>query len=208
MKNSIKIIFLLFLESSINLKNRKYMIEIWKTVIIKGETYDNYQVSNLGRLMSLNYRGTGRAELMNPGKLKDGYLIVVLTKDRKRHTYTVHRLIAETFLPNPNNLPEVNHKDENKENNFVGTPENDYKDGNLEWCDSKDNCNYGTRNERIAKAKSKPVLQFTLTGEFIREWPSTMECKRNGFNQGNISSCCLGERKSADGYIWKYKDKE
>lgn len=172
------------------------MIEIWKTVVIKGEIYDNYQVSNLGRILILNYRRTGRVELMKPGKIKGGYLVVSLCKNGKRHTYTLHRLIAETFIPNPDNLPEVNHKDENKQNNSVD---------NLEWCDSKENCNYGTRNERIAKTLSKTVLQFSLNGEFIREWESTQECKKNGFNQGNISSCCLGKRKSADGYIWMYK---
>ena len=118
--------------------------EIWRTPIDKGETYDNYQVSNLGRLMSLNYRNTGRAELLKTSKDKCGYLRVGLFKNGKRKMFSVHRLVAETFIPNPNNLPEVNHKDENKENNFVGTPDNNYKDGNLEWCTREYNMNYGT----------------------------------------------------------------
>ena len=189
--------------------------EIWKTALYDGEIYEGlYKVSNLGKILSLNYRNTGKADLMNTGKRKDGYLQVQLSKNKERKNCYVHRLVAETFLPNPDNLPEVNHKDEDKTNNFVFLNEDgtvNKKKSNLEWKNHIDNCNHGTRNERAAKANtngkcSKPVLQFTLDGEFIREWPSAMECERNGFDQSNVSACCRGKIKSAYGYIWKYKE--
>ena len=176
--------------------------EIWRTIIANDEIYDNYKVSNLGRILSLNYNKTGKPKLLKPYKGSNGYRGIILWKDRKRKKFSIHRLVAETFIPNPNNLPQVNHKDENKENNFVGTPENNYKDGNLEWCTSEYNNNYGTRLEKT----SKKVLQFTKSGEFIREYPSTMECERNGFSHSAVCQCCNGERKSHKGFIWKYKE--
>lgn len=184
--------------------------EIWRTTIVNGEPYENYQVSNFGRILSLNYNHTGKPKLLKYKKEKNGYLRVYLCKNKKSKIFLVHRLVAETFLLNPDNLPQVNHIDEDKTNNFVGTPENDYKDGNLEWCTREYNNNYGTRNKRAAKTNtngkcSKGVLQFSKTGEFIREWPSTAECGRNGFNQGNVAACCRGELKSAYGFIWRYK---
>ena len=190
-------------------------IEQWRTAIYDGELYEElYKVSNLGRILSLNYRNTGKPKLMNPVERKDGYSQVGLRKNKKTKQCYVHRLIAETFLENPENLPEVNHIDEDKTNNFVFLNEDgsvDKEKSNLEWKTHKDNVNHGTRNERAAKANtngkcSKPVLQFTLDGEFIREWPSVMECERNGFDQSNVSACCRGRIKSAYGYIWKYKE--
>ena len=155
-----------------------------------------YQVSNFGNVMSLNYYRSRKPGLLIPVKNKDGYLQVTLCKDRKKKTFLIHRLVGETFLENPNNLPEINHKDEDKTNNRAD---------NLEWCTSEYNLNYGTINERIAKALSKPVLQFSLTGEFIREWPSTMECNRNGFRQSAVARCCRGEKPQYKGFIWRYK---
>ena len=136
------------------------MLEIWRTAIVNSEHYENYQVSNFGQILSLNYRGTGKPKLLKPNKNKQGYLLVKLYKDGKRKNYKVHRLVVESFLPNPNNFPCVNHKDENKENNFVGTPENDYKDGNLEWCTHEYNNNYGTHNERMIKTYPNVTLQL------------------------------------------------
>ena len=108
----------------------------------------------------------------------------------------VHRLVALAFLPNPDNLPQVNHKDENKTNNMVG---------NLEWCSKSYNINYGTRNERTAKANWKSIKQFTKDGFFLKEYPSMKEASRQtGFYKSAISSCCKGKRKSAYGYIWRY----
>lgn len=190
--------------------------EIWRTAIVNGETWENYQVSNLGRVINLNYRGTGKAKLAELTKRKDGYFQVGLSKNEKTKYCLVHRLVAEVFLPNPENKPEVNHKiedDEGKTINIVIFNEDgtiNKEKTTIEWCTHEYNINYGTRNEKVAKAKingktSKTVLQFTLDGELIREWPSTKECGRNGFNQGSIVECCNGKRKSAYGFIWRYK---
>lgn len=184
-------------------------IEIWKTAVYKGVIYEGlYQVSNWGRILSLNYNGTGKAKLMNPNENTDGYLRVELSKNGKTKTCSVHRLVAETFLDNPENLPQVNHKDENKTNNFVFLNEDgtvNKEKSNLEWKSPKDNCNHGTRNERIAKANSKKVLQLSLSGELIREWESTMECGRNGFTQQSVSACCRGKLKTHKGFRFEYK---
>ena len=189
-------------------------IEQWRTAVYKGEPYEGYKVSNLGKILSLNYKNTGKAELMNPVTNTNGYFQVNLYKNGESKTCRVHRLVAETFLENPENLPEVNHKDENKKNNFVFLNEDgsvDKEKSNLEWKNHRDNCNHGTRNERVAKANtngklSKKVLQLSLTGELICEYPSTRECERNGFNHGAVAACCRGEKPQYKGFIWKYKE--
>ena len=190
------------------------MKEQWRTAVYDGEIYEGlYKVSNFGRILSLNYRNTGRAELMNPVDNGTGYLKVQLRKNGEYKTCLVHRLVAQTFIPNPENLPEVNHKDEDKTNNFVFLNEDgtvNKEKSNLEWKSPKENSNHGTRNERIAKAntngiRSKPVLQLSLSGDLIREWDSASECGRNGFSQGNVSECCQGKRKTHKGFRFMYK---
>ena len=109
----------------------------------------------------------------------------------KGKMYRVHRLVAECFIPNPHNLPMVNHIDEDKSNNNVE---------NLEWCDAKYNNNYGTRTERT----SKKVVQMTLDGDFVKQWESAMECGRHGFDQSAVSACCNNKRKTHKGYLWKW----
>lgn len=191
------------------------MTEIWRIAVYDGEVYEGlYKVSNLGRILSLNYKNTGKAELMTPVEIPNGYLQVTLSKNKERKTCYVHRLVAETFLENPENKPEVNHKDEDKTNNFVFLNEDgsvDKEKSNLEWKTPKENSNHGTRNERIAKAKtngkqSKKVLQLTLTGELIREWPSAAECGRNGFDSSAVTKCCRGKLKSHKGFRFMYAD--
>ena len=162
------------------------MEEIWKD---KKDYEEHYQVSNWGRVKSIKF---GKERILKPQKDKDGYLQVTLCKNNNQCQFKVHRLVAEVFLPNPNNYKEVNHKDENKTNNVVT---------NLEWCDRKYNQNYGTRTEKC----SKKVYQYTLDGQFVKEWKSTMECGRNGYRQGNVAACCRGKLKTYKGFIWRYK---
>lgn len=169
-------------------------MEIW--LPIKG--YEGkYEVSSLGRVRSLNYHRTGQTKYMILQNDKYGYKCVPLRKNGKLRLHKVHRLVAEAFIPNWFDEPQVNHIDEDKTNNHVD---------NLEWCDAKYNNNFGTTRERMVGKQSKPVLQLTKTGELVREWPSTMEAGRNGFHQCEISLCCNGKRKSHKGYIWKYKE--
>ena len=192
-------------------------IEIWRTAIYDGIIYDDYQVSNLGRIKSLNYRNTGRAELMKPFDTGKGYLQVRLRKNGEYKECLVHRLVAESFLPNPENKPEINHKIEGKKGKtmnmviFNTDGSIDKERTTIEWATRKENNNYGTRNERSAKTKtngkkSKRVLQLSLSGDLIREWPSTNECGRNGFNQRHVCDCCNGKLKSHKGFRFMYYD--
>ena len=132
------------------------MEEIWKD-IPNFEGY--YQASNLGRIRSVTRKAkvkilhndfrTIKGQLISPAITKDGYLKVSLSKNHKRYYFKVHRLIAQTFIPNPHNYPVINHKDENKQNNCVN---------NLEWCSIKYNCNYGSRNQKISKSNSNNFI--------------------------------------------------
>lgn len=123
------------------------MIEIWKD--IKG--YEGrYQISNFGNVMSLNYNNTGKPHLLAPSKDKDGYYQVGLSMKQNRKYFRIHRLVAEAFIPNPENKEQVNHKDEIKNNNNVD---------NLEWATVSENINYGTRNQRVADALRRRVLE-------------------------------------------------
>lgn len=178
-------------------KRENNRVEVWKDII----GYESlYQGSNFGRVRSLDRWVKGKngsircckGKILKPGTNKDGYLYVNLYKNRKEKKFYVHRLVAEAFISNPDNLPCVNHKDENKQNNVVS---------NLEWCSAQYNNTYGTRIERC----SKPVVQYTLDGQFVREWVSTRVCGRNGYDQGHVAACCRGEQKYHKGFIWKYK---
>ena len=194
------------------------MIEIWKTAVYDGEIYEGlYKVSNLGRILSLNYKNTGKPGLMTPVERKDGYFKVGLSKNGKTKTCKVHRLIAETFLENPENKPCINHKiegDVGKKINMVIFNEDgtvDEERTTIEWATYEENNNYGTRNERASKANtngklSKRVLQLSLDGDLIREWESTQECGRNGFDQGNVSRCCNGKLPHYKGFLWMYAE--
>ena len=165
-------------------------IEIWKPVV----GYEGlYEVSSFGRVRSSNYQNKNK--ILKYDFVRSGYLRVTLCKNGKTKHYLVHRLVAIAFLSNPENLPQVNHRDEDKQNNHVD---------NLEWCSAKYNTNYGTRTQKT----SKSVLQFTKTGELIAEYPSTHEIERlYGYDCSSIAACCRGYRlKSAYGYIWKFKD--
>ena len=170
------------------------MEEIWKDI----KEYEGYyQVSNWGRIKSLPRNSTVKyARNLKLRANRHGYLYVVLCKNGKVKTYYVHRLVAEAFIPNTDNLPCVNHKDENPLNNNVD---------NLEWCSYSYNSNYGTAIEKRSKKLSKPVLQYTLDGEFVKEWESIAECGRNGFNPAQVCMCCQGKKNKHKDSIWKYK---
>ena len=129
-----------------------------------------------------------------------GYLIASLWNKMKRKYYLVHRLVAEAFIPNPNNYPQVNHKDENPSNNSVD---------NLEWCTPKYNANYGTRNQRMFNNMPKYcVAKYDLNGNYIAEYLSIkIAARENNISDSNIIKCCKGQRKTAGRYIWKYNDK-
>lgn len=168
--------------------------EIWKDI----PGYEGlYEISNFGNIKSFhNYRG--RNNILKP-KLKSGYYQIGLRKNNIRKWYTLHRLVAEAFIPNPNNLPQVNHKDENKLNNNVE---------NLEWCTVLYNNTYGTRIERVKSKTSKPVYQYDLKNNFIKKYSSITEAsKKLNISAGNIVSCCKKYKNysNAGGYIWKYE---
>ena len=118
-----------------------------------------------------------------------------LSKKGKTLKKYVHRLIAEAFIPNPNNYPYINHKNENKLDNRIE---------NLEWCTPQYNINYGTRNERAKKSLYKSVIQIDKNNKIIKKWDSINEAQKE-FKIKNISTCCKGKRKTAGGFIWKYE---
>ena len=185
------------------------MTEQWRTAVYDGIVYEGlYKVSNLGRILSLDYNHTGKPGLMNPFENTNGYLQVELWKNGKPKTCKVHRLVAFTFLPNPEGKPCINHKiegEKGKKINMVFFNEDgsiDKERTSIEWATYKENNDYGTRTERT----SKRVIQLSLTGDFIREWPSTAECERNGFDHSHVADCCNGKRKTHKGFRFMYYD--
>ena len=191
------------------------MIEEWKDI----EGYEGYyQVSNTGKVKSIGryvkrngekfYFRKGR--FLKPSISNTNCSMVCLYKDGVIKWFLVHRLVAAAFIPNPNNLPEVNHKDENRLNNFVCVnPDGsvDAAKSNLEWCTSEYNINFGTRNKRAAEKLSKAVLQFDKNGVLIKKWSSIIAPERElGIKHQSICRCCKGKSKSAYGYVWKYKE--
>ena len=164
------------------------MIEVFRDI----PGYEGlYQVSNLGNVKSLgngdNNSNVGKERMLKLQKDKDGYLTVFLSIHNYKKLHKVHRLVAQAFLPNPNNYPQINHIDENKTNNNVD---------NLEFCTAQYNIDY---------SQSKPVCQYSLDGIYIATYKSIKEAsKQTGINQGDISCCCRGKYKTSGGYIWKY----
>jgi hypothetical protein len=196
--------------------------EIWRDI----PGYEGYyQVSNFGRVKSLSRKVYNRGgfhiskeKILKQQLRKDRYFNVHLLKEGIVKIFFVHRLVALAFLPNPNQLPDINHKDENPSNNCVD---------NLEWCTEKYNMNYGTvierrkasfvRNNSFKKANAtkvkngsrgaeKPVEGISKDGGSTLSYRSICEASREtGISQGNIGECCRGIRSSAGGYYWKYK---
>lgn len=165
------------------------MDEIWNKI----EDWPDYQISNFGRIKSLKFN---KERILKHSIDKRGYKRVVLRHNGEQKTFQVHKLVAIAFIPNPNNLTEINHKNENPSDNNVN---------NLEWCDRYYNNNYGTHNERVAKAKTKKVEQYTLDGRLVKVWESATEImNETGINKTCISACARGICRKSHGFIWKY----
>lgn len=176
---------------------RDIMSEEWRPVA----GYEGiYEVSNYGNVFSLE-RIDSAGRRRGGFKLKQktnkyGYKCVNLSKNGIVTSTTVHRLVAQAFIPNPDNKPEVNHKNEDKQDNRVE---------NLEWVTSKENQNHATLPQRRSKVKRKTILQIdSKTGRIIAKYNSSVDAKKQtGISAAHIRNCCSGHRKHAGGYIWK-----
>ena len=164
--------------------------------------HGGYYITTDGRVWGKRKRG-----FLTPS-IVAGYLRVSLCKNGSVQNYHLHRLVAQTFIPNPNSLPTVNHKDENKLNNRVE---------NLEWCSQADNNRYGTRTERMAlnqlnrKDSSKAVVQLDKKNNVIAVYPSSKEAwRQTGIHHGHIREVCSckEKHKTAGGYKWKWAEED
>lgn len=153
--------------------------------------YEDYYIDECGNVYSRKSH-----KYINQQKRKDGYYYVGLCKDGKRKNFAVHRLVASCFIKNPLNLPVVNHKDENRENNDIG---------NLEWCTEKYNTNYGSAREKHAQKIRKPVVCIE-TGEVFLSQKEAGEIK--GICYRHICDCCKGKNQTCGGYHWRYATRE
>lgn len=180
--------------------------EIWKDITgYEGK----YQVSNLGRIKSLPLRdGEGWykrpfEKILTPVRDGELYYRVHLRRNGTNKRISVHRLVAEAFIPNPNGYKYVNHKDEDKTNNRAD---------NLEWCSAKYNTNYGTsiqrRRETFRKNHGRAVDQFDLDWNFIRRFECISDVSQYGISPANVVTCCRGNNgyTQTGGYRWKYAD--
>lgn len=167
------------------------------------KNYPEYYVTDTGDVYSRNYRNTGRVKKMSPVKRPDGYLRVML----KGRAYYVHCLVAEAFIPNPENKSQVNHKDGNKANNAVT---------NLEWTSRSENVRHAydvlhrkaPYQGKLGKKdpKARIVQQIDKQGNIVAEYYGIGEAEREtGVSKINISKCCLGKINTAKGFVWRYK---
>lgn len=193
-------------------------IEIWKPVV----GYEGlYEVSNLGNVRSLNYRHTNTVKNLSLSLSKYGYFQVKLWKNCKGKVLAVHRLVAEAFVPNPDNKPEIDHINTIKTDNTIWLNEDgsvNYDKTNLRWVTKKENMNNPLTIKDLSKirignenAKSiyRAVLQYTKDGKLIKEWASMNSAARElKISRSGIWSCCNGRNrcKSYGGYVWRYKN--
>lgn len=180
------------------------MVEIWKII----EGYPNYEVSNIGNIRSYKTtRGISQTpHLLSPGINRHGYKYVILTGGScsSKKSLTIHRLVAKSFISNPNNYKCVNHKDKNKANNRIE---------NLEWCTYSYNNNFDDANIRRSQTLinkhhlCKPVLQLNSSGSLLNEYPSVSNAaKVIGGTKSGISEVCNGLKPSYKGFIWVFKN--
>ena len=190
--------------------------EVWKRI----PGFDNYTVSNLGNVKSIERTtqhprarigvAIKKEHLLKPFENHKGYLMVKLYNNNKSKSISVHRLVAVAFIDNPLSLPQVNHKDENKQNNCVE---------NLEWCTNDYNIHYGTaikrKGESIKKSEAhkkysekrcKKVAQIDKE-KTIKVWESVVSVKSRGFCPESVIACCKGRRQSYKGFKWQYVEK-
>lgn len=174
------------------------MTEIWKDI----EGFEGrYQISNLGNVKSLRYGGRGEPKNLVPKVNNKGYEWVELFANGKKSYRQIHRLVAAAFIPNPNNEPVINHKDENIRNNCVD---------NLEWCDQGYNTRYSLNlhhRERSIRKHKRPIAQIDKNGNTVKIWDYSRQVEKEGnMSQWSILQCCAGKRKTAYGYTWHYVD--
>ena len=149
-----------------------------------------YEVSNLGRVKALNYYRIDNEHIMQISKNNNGYLHTALFRDNKREDKLVHRIVAEAFIPNPDNKPFVDH---------INTDKTDNRVENLRWVTHFENMN----NPITRKKMGKPVIQLTRNGVPVRYFQSITEVPQH---TGNIVSVCRGQRHLANGFRWLYFD--
>lgn len=166
------------------------MKEIWKDI----NGFEGlYQISNLGRVKSIRNN-----IILKQTYCKSNYLKVKLSKNCKQKTIQVHRLVTETFIPNPDNKPQVNHIDGNKENNHID---------NLEWVTAKENTEHAIKIGISNKPITKKVFKLDLQGNVLCKYNSIKEAaEKNKGCYNNIPHACSGRYKTAGGYKWKYAD--
>lgn len=172
------------------------MKEMWKKI----NEYDGYEISNLGKIRS--FKKDKNNFILKQRITKGGYLRITLYKNGMAKKYLVHRLVAQTFIPNPENKPQINHLDGNKQNNKVD---------NLEWCTNSENQKhaYKTGLEKPRCPHPKQVNQYDLEGNFIKQWDTIKNASRNlNIKDSNISRACKNKSKTAGGYIWKYVNED
>lgn len=167
-------------------------MEIWKDV----DGYEGkYQISNMGNVRSLNFRGTNKTKLLKPIKNKYGYMTVHLCGKWAR----VHRLVAKAFIPNEGDKKEVNH---------INGDIRDNRAENLEWCTPSENSKHAwdTGLQKMTEERKKKISRSVVCVETGVEYYGMQDASnKTNINRRNINACCLGKRQTAGGYHWKYK---